>query len=129
MKSPQGLPDTSFINSHLHLNLLILFSKWIFTEGKMRALFSMLFGVGLLLMTEGSTQSGRAARLQDIYLRRNLRLCVFGLLHGALIWLGDILLGYGLSSQVRLYRNSVSHSKADPSLRTGASLAPFLQER
>ena len=126
---PQGLPDTSFINSHLHLNLLILFSKWIFTEGKMRALFSMLFGVGLLLMTERSTQSGRAAQLQDIYLRRNLRLCVFGLLHGALIWLGDILLGYGLSGLVRLYRNSVSHSKADPSLRTRASLAPFLQER
>jgi uncharacterized protein len=100
---PQGLPDTSFINSHLHLNLLILFSKWIFTEGKMRALFSMLFGVGLLLMTEHSTRSGRAAQLPDIYFRRNLWLCAFGFLDGALIWLGDILLGYGLSGLLVLY--------------------------
>jgi uncharacterized protein len=125
---PQGLPDTSFINSHLHLSLLIVFSKWIFTEGKMRALFSMLFGVALLLMTERSTRSGRAAQLPDVYCGATCG-SVFGLLHGALMWLGDILLGYSLSGLVRLYRNSVSHSRADPSLRTRASLAPFLQGR
>ena len=31
---PQGLPDTTFMNAHLHLNLLFLFFKWITTEGK-----------------------------------------------------------------------------------------------
>jgi uncharacterized protein len=100
---PQGLPDTSFINTHLHLNLFILFSKWIFTEGKMRALFSMLFGVGLLLMTERSARNGRSAQLPDIYLRRNIWLCVFGFLHGSLIWAIDILLPYGLSGLLVLY--------------------------
>jgi hypothetical protein len=38
---PQGLPDTTFMNAHLHLNLLLLFFKWITTEGKARFLFSM----------------------------------------------------------------------------------------
>src|ERR1700693_6202680 len=49
---PQGLPDTTFMNAHLPLNLFILFFKWITTEGKDRFLFSVLFGVGLCLMTE-----------------------------------------------------------------------------
>lgn len=100
---PQGLPDTSFINSHLHLNLFILFVKWIVTEGKMRTLFSMLFGVGLLLMTERAERSGGSAQFPDIYLRRNMWLCAFGFLHGAFIWDIDILLTYGLAGLLVLY--------------------------
>jgi len=100
---PQGLPDTSFVNSHLHVNLFILFLKWIFTEGKMRALFSMLFGVGLLLMTEHAEQNGRSEQLPDIYFRRNMWLCAFGFLHGSFIWDVDILFTYGLSGLLVLY--------------------------
>jgi uncharacterized protein len=103
LEVPQRLPDTSFFNSHLHLNLFILFAKWILIEGKMRALFSMLFGVGLLLMAEHAEQNRRSAQLPDIYLRRNMWLCVFGFLHGSLIWAFDILLPYGLSGLLILY--------------------------
>ena len=86
----------------------------------------MLFGVGLLLMTERSARSGRAAQLPDIYLRRNLRLCVFGLLHGALIWLGDILPGYRPSQALSELRFSLQSGSF---LKNKSELAPFLQER
>ena len=100
---PQGLPDTTFMNAHLHLNLLFLFFKWITTEGKARFLFSILFGVGLCLMTERAERMDRTGSLADIYLRRNFWLCVFGLLHGIFIWAGDILLTYGLAGLLVLY--------------------------
>ncbi len=100
---PQGLPDTTFMNAHLHLNLLLLFFKWITTEGKARFLFSMLFGVGLCLMTERNERTDSTGSLADIYLRRNFWLCVLGLLHGILVWAGDILLTYGLAGLLILY--------------------------
>ena len=100
---PQGLPDTTFMNAHLHLNLLLLLFKWITTEGKARFLFSMLFGIGLCLMTDRAERMGRTGSLADIYLRRNFWLCVFGLLHGTLLWPGDILLSYGLAGLLFLY--------------------------
>jgi uncharacterized protein len=100
---PQGLPDTTFMNANLHLNLVLLLFKWITTEGKARFLFSILFGVGLCLMTERAERTGRTGKLADIYLRRNVWLCVLGLLHGILIWAGDILLSYGLAGLLILY--------------------------
>lgn len=100
---PQGLPDTSFLNAHLHMNLALLFFKWIAEEGKGRFLFSLLFGVGLCLMTERAERTGRGAVLADIYQRRNLWLCVFGFLHSVFIWIDDILLTYGLAGLLILY--------------------------
>jgi uncharacterized protein len=100
---PQGLPDTSFVNAHLHMNLALLFFKWIAEEGKGRFLFSLLFGVGLCLMTERAERTGRSGVLADIYQRRNLWLCVFGLLHSVFIWIGDILLTYALAGLLILY--------------------------
>lgn len=61
-------------------------------EGKMRALFSILFGAGLLLFIKRKEAGGAdGAALQ---LRRLLWLALFGLLHFALLWDGDILFLY-----------------------------------
>lgn len=61
-------------------------------EGAMRALFSILFGAGVVLFAgEGSGRSGW------VYYRRNLLLLGFGLLDVyLLLWSGDILFLYGL---------------------------------
>ena len=69
---------------------------WLLTfvlfEGKMRALFSVLFGASLLLFVERANQAGRdGARLQA---RRLVWLMLFGYLHFALVWDGDILFLY-----------------------------------
>ncbi len=65
-------------------------------EGKMRALFSMLFGTSAILMLARAEQRGAGIGAADIYYRRTLWLILFGLLHAHLIWYGDILYAYGL---------------------------------
>jgi uncharacterized protein len=64
-------------------------------EGKMRALFSAVFGAGIVLFTEGKARAGRSAT--GLFYRRMFWLTLFGLVHAhLLLWLGDILYFYGL---------------------------------
>jgi uncharacterized protein len=74
-----------------------------FIEGKMRMLFSILFGAGLVMMSERAERRGHALLFGDIYLRRNMWLILFGFLHGLLVSTEDILLPYGLSALLVLY--------------------------
>jgi len=64
----------------------------LFFEMKMMTLFSMLFGAGLVLMSERTDRRG--ASLRGVYYRRCLWLLVIGLVHSYLIWYGDILVLY-----------------------------------
>jgi uncharacterized protein len=59
---------------------------------KMMSLFSMLFGAGLVLMSDRA--EGRGARLAWVYYRRVAWLLVIGLAHAYLVWDGDILVEY-----------------------------------
>ena len=68
------------------LALFVLF------EGKMRALFSILFGASLLLYIERKNAAGLDGHALQV--RRLLWLALFGLLHFALFWDGDILFLY-----------------------------------
>jgi uncharacterized protein len=61
---------------------------------KMMGLFSMLFGVGVLLYSSKPTESGRPPR--GLWFRRMFWLLVIGLVHAYLIWDGDILVPYAL---------------------------------
>jgi uncharacterized protein len=65
-----------------------------FIDGKMRGLFSFLFGASMLLVIQRAEQSGESPR--RVTFRRQLWLLLFGLLHYFLIWYGDILVGYAL---------------------------------
>ena len=81
-------------NHAAYLATLILF------EGKMRALFSVLFGASLLLFVERADVAGRdGARLQA---RRLAWLLGFGYLHFALLWDGDILFLYAAMGFIAL---------------------------
>jgi uncharacterized protein len=77
------------------LDLWVWYVQMALFDGKMRALFSMLFGAGLLLLaTRVSARGGEAA---DLLLRRCLWLVPFGIAHRfGLQWTGDILYMYGL---------------------------------
>lgn len=68
----------------------------ILAEGKMRCLFSMVFGAGVVLLTARAEERGAGARTADIFLRRNLWLSLFGAFHAYLLWHGEILYPYGL---------------------------------
>ena len=79
------------------LNLLVWKINNLFFEGTMRALFSMLFGVGMVLMTSRMINRGGGLEVADIYYRRTIWLLIFGVIHAYLIlWPGEILFSYGL---------------------------------
>ena len=64
-------------------------------EGAMRALFSMLFGAGVLLFLERGEGRGR------LHFKRTFWLLIFGLINGyVLMWSGDILSTYALAGFV-----------------------------
>jgi uncharacterized protein len=73
-------------------------------EGKMRALFGMIFGAGVLLFATKKEQAGRA--VTGLFYRRMFWLVLFGLIHAHLIlWIGDILYLYGFCGMlVYLFR-------------------------
>lgn len=61
-------------------------------EGKMRALFSLLFGAGLVLFWERTEAAGNDGDL--LQLRRLGWLLLLGMAHYLLLWWGDILFVY-----------------------------------
>jgi uncharacterized protein len=68
-------------------------AQFILIDGKMRGLFTLLFGAGMYLFMEkawarGATRSLQAWRLAILML--------FGMIHFFFIWLGDILFYYAL---------------------------------
>lgn len=71
----------------------------LFVTGTMRGLFSLLFGVGLLLFV-GDTEDAERTRL---YLRRLMLLLLFGVVDCTLLlWPGDILITYAAAGFVVL---------------------------
>jgi uncharacterized protein len=88
--------DPTLGGGHTGANLWVWATNTVLFEGKMRAIFSMLFGAGMLVLTSRLEQRGLAAESADIYYRRLLWLLAFGLLHAYFIWWGDILFFYAV---------------------------------
>jgi uncharacterized protein len=72
-----------------------------FIQGKFITIFSFLFGMGFAIQM--SRAEARGARFMGFYPRRLLALALFGLIHGLLIWAGDILLTYAFSGAILLF--------------------------
>jgi uncharacterized protein len=77
-------------------NLWMWTLSHLLVEGKMRALFSMVFGAGIILFTARAEQRGAGAAVGDLYYRRTLWLLAFGIAHVYLLWIGEILYPYAL---------------------------------
>lgn len=77
-------------------NLYYWVANQILFEGKMRFLFSMLFGASTVLLTDRALSRGAGVATADIYLRRCLWMMLIGIVHAYVIWDGDILYLYGL---------------------------------
>ena len=73
--------------------------QFVLVDGKFRGLFTILFGAGMILFMERAWQRGHSLGLQA---RRLAFLLVFGFLHFALLFIGDILFLYALSGFVGL---------------------------
>jgi uncharacterized protein len=96
-----GFPFAAYFNPTVMggatgANLAAFAVQYILWDGKMRALFSLCFGAGVILLT----RRGDSLSVADIYYRRTLWLLLFGILHAYLIWYGDILYPYALCALV-----------------------------
>ena len=70
------------------------FIDW-FMEGSQRALFSMLFGAGIILFISRQEKKSEGLWPADYFFRRQLWLLVFGLFNAfVLLWFWDILFHY-----------------------------------
>jgi len=69
-------------------------------EGKMRALFTLLFGASLLLFVEAAERRGANGDLAQA--RRLCWLALIGYAHYLLLWWGDILFAYALCGLLAL---------------------------
>jgi uncharacterized protein len=104
-----SMPDAAYLNPSAYGDLtggnrLVWIIGHLLTDEKMFGIFSMLFGAGILLMTGRIERRG--GRPGAVHYRRMAWLTLFGLLHGHLLWSGDILWFYGLGGMVAyLFRN------------------------
>jgi uncharacterized protein len=78
-------------------NLAVWAVLHVLAEGKMRCLFSLVFGASVILLTSRLEKRGDSA---DIYYRRTIWLILFGIVHGYLLWVGDILYPYALCALI-----------------------------
>ena len=72
--------------------------SFIFIDGKMRGLFSLLFGASMMLVIDRATAKGESAA--HVHYRRMGWLAVFGLAHYFFIWFGDILFLYAIVGMI-----------------------------
>ena len=88
MSNPVAFDDPSIFNLGSWFVAHVLF------EQKFISIFSMLFGAGLILMTQRA--EARGMKFRGVYYRRMLWLLLIGLAHAYFIWYGDILATYAL---------------------------------
>lgn len=70
-------------------------------EGTMRGIFSLLFGAGIVLLTERMEQAGAGIMAAEVHFRRMLWMMLFGVIHWTLmLWTGEILFAYSLCGLV-----------------------------
>jgi uncharacterized protein len=86
------------------LDTLALYGLILFVEAKFFSLFAALFGVGFAIQWQSAHRQGRP--FAPLFRRRLLFLGLFGALHVALLWEGDILLLYAVAGLLLIpFRN------------------------
>ncbi|SFS04338.1 DUF418 domain-containing protein [Sphingomonas jatrophae] len=98
-----GLPGYAYVDPNYYggadgLNLAAWAAAYVLFDGKMRALFTMLFGASLLIVTDAA--EGRTPGPARTHYARIFWLFVFGMIHGWLFWFGDILVEYAVAGSL-----------------------------
>lgn len=96
-----AMPGAAYINPTAYgdlegVNLWVWTISHLFADQKFMTLFSILFGAGILLVADRMEQKSKSPL--PFHFKRNFWLLIFGLIHAYLIWYGDILFTYAISS-------------------------------
>ena len=94
-----AMPDAGYVNPAAWggtdpLNAGVWAVNFVLFDGKMRGLFSVLFGASMLLVMQRAEAAGQNAR--SVHLNRMAWLFVIGAAHFILLWWGDILVPYAI---------------------------------
>lgn len=83
---------------------LMYLVNFVLVDGKLRSLFSMLFGASMLLVIDKAVQAGRSG--WKTHYSRIFWLLIIGLIHFYIFWWGDILSHYAIIGMIAyLWRN------------------------
>jgi uncharacterized protein len=98
-----GLPAYAYVNptywgNEGPLDLALWAVNDVVADGKMRALFTMLFGASMVLIAERAL--AKCESPASVHYRRISWLLVFGMIHGWLFWYGDILTQYAAGGAI-----------------------------
>jgi uncharacterized protein len=72
--------------------------NYLFADMRFISIFSILFGVGMMIFSDNIIRKGKKAGL--FHYRRMIFLLIIGLIHAYLIWMGDILVIYALCGSI-----------------------------
>src|SRR5690606_9717683 len=98
-----GMPEMAYISPEIFGgaepgDLAAWLAAFVLFDGKMRGLFSLLFGASMMLTIARTEQSG--ADPAKVHYSRMGWLAVFGLAHFYFVWWGDILFLYAVSGAI-----------------------------
>ena len=98
-----GMPTFAYVNPSywggFHgADLAVWAVNNVLTDGKMRALFTMLFGASTVLIADRAT--GQRPGPIATHYGRMFWLLLFGMAHAYLLWWGDILVAYAIAGLV-----------------------------
>lgn len=101
-----SMPDAGYVNPAAWggtdpLNAGVWAVNFVLFDGKMRGLFSVLFGASMLLVMQRAEAAGQNPR--SVHLNRMAWLFVIGSAHFILIWWGDILVPYAICGTLALF--------------------------
>jgi len=101
-----GLPsfayiDPTYYGGHEGPNLWAWAINYVLADGKMRGLFTMLFGASMLLIADRA--AGRVPGPASTHYRRMFWLFVIGMAHAWLLFFGDILVTYAIAGAVTFF--------------------------
>jgi uncharacterized protein len=94
-----ALPSQAYLNpaaagAMTLADSLVWLAGLVLVDGKMRGLFSLLFGASMLLLIDKAEMAGGNGRRAQLV--RAAWLFLFGLVHYLLLWWGDILMTYAI---------------------------------
>lgn len=82
---------------------VVYWTQHLVFDMKMMSLFSMLFGVGVMVWSAKASSPAEVPRLRWLWLRRMGWLFAIGFLHAMLLWEGDILMSYALCGLIAVW--------------------------
>lgn len=94
-----SMPGAAYLNPYAYgaldsTNHAVWLTAHLFADQKFMSIFSILFGVGVLIFSQNLEAKGYNSA--KWHYRRTAWLLLFGLIHGYFFWYGDILFSYAL---------------------------------